>query len=312
MDWIKKNYDRFALIVLAVALMGSSGYVIWSTQTFQASFDAALAPVTHQTTLPKLDVAALEEAKKSIATPASWALTQHSGSLFVSRKYLVKDGQLEAPELTGTLNPPVPNQWFFDHGLDPLDSNVLNEDPDGDGYTNLEEWKAGTDPRDKSSRPPYVSKLRLVQWVHNSFRLKFQAYDGEHFQINALDLHQPSQFLKLGESIIGTNFKLLKYEPKKAMVESTGEYADVSELTVKNTETGVEVVLPLLKVVDSPDSQAHFKFLMDGSDFQVVKGGKFSLKVEPDMEYKLIDIQENEAVISSLKNNAQIKVPRVE
>ena len=38
-------------------------------------------------------------------------------------------------------HPPVPNKWFTDNKLEILDSNILNEDPDGDGFTNLEEWQ---------------------------------------------------------------------------------------------------------------------------------------------------------------------------
>jgi len=85
---------------------------------------------------------------------------------------------------------------------------------------------------------------------------------------------------------------------------------DVSELTVKNLETGVEVALILDKVVDSPDSFALFKELWDNSEFSVKKDQKFSLKVDPTVEYKLIDIQENEAVITNLKTGGEpIKVP---
>jgi hypothetical protein len=44
----------------------------------------------------------------------------------------------------------------MEHGLDPLGSSDANEDADGDGRTNLEEYEAGTDPKD-SQPAAYVT-----------------------------------------------------------------------------------------------------------------------------------------------------------
>ncbi len=40
----------------------------------------------------------------------------------------------------------IPNGWKQQYGLDPLDPNLANQDPDGDGMNNLQESLAGTDP----------------------------------------------------------------------------------------------------------------------------------------------------------------------
>ena len=45
----------------------------------------------------------------------------------------------------------IPNSWKQQYGLDPFDPNVANEDPDGDGMSNLQEYLAGTDPTNKAS-----------------------------------------------------------------------------------------------------------------------------------------------------------------
>ena len=83
-------------------------------------------------------------------------------------------------------------------------------------------------------------------------RLKFQAYDGDakkpesmSFQINTIDLRQPSEFLKLGDTISKTNFKLTKFVFKQVPNPSTGRLEDLSELTIQITPTNQEFVLVL-------------------------------------------------------------------
>jgi len=313
MNWIKQYYDRFLLLLLAVALIVSSVLIILGVKSFPARFAEVLQKVTPRSELPKAETQELEEATAAIAKPATWQ-GAHPGSLFVSRKYLNKDGKLVDPleDDTIMLHPPVPNQWLLSHNLDILDPNVLVDDPDGDRFSNLDEFSGGTDPLDKASHPAYTTKLRLKQYLRRQFRLKFAAYDGDSFQINTLDLHRPSQFLTLGEQIGGTKFKILKFEKKQALNPNTGVDTDVSELTIQNVENQDEVVLILEKVVDSPDSFALFKFLWDGKEFPVKKGQNFKLSPEPSVEYKLIDINEKEALITNLNTNAQVKVPRLD
>jgi hypothetical protein len=87
-------------------------------------------------------------------------------------------------------------------------------------------------------------------------RLKFQAYDGDEkeqakmtFQINTLDIRQPSEFLNIGDTIRNTTFKLIKFSHKDFKNSTTGENNDVSELTIVNTKTKENFVLVLNNVV---------------------------------------------------------------
>ena len=92
------------------------------------------------------------------------------------------------------------------------------------------------------------------------FRLLFNAYDGDpkkdglekmEFQINTIDLRQPSEFLKIGEMVSRTKWRLTKFEIKTVRNAQTEEMDDVSELTLANTETKAEVVLILNRVTDT-------------------------------------------------------------
>jgi hypothetical protein len=90
------------------------------------------------------------------------------------------------------------------------------------------------------------------------FRLIFKSYDGDSsgnlnkmsFQIDTLDLRQPSEFLKLGETIPHTHLKLTKYAYKVQRNQKLGEDEDASELTLVDTNTGKTTVLQYNNVTD--------------------------------------------------------------
>ncbi len=49
-------------------------------------------------------------------------------------------------------NDGMPDSWEIENNLDPLTDDA-HEDPDEDGFTNLQEYLAGTDPRNPNSFP---------------------------------------------------------------------------------------------------------------------------------------------------------------
>ena len=317
MDWIKKNYDRFALILLAVALLVSSVWLIFTAFGFSDRFEPVTKEPVHGKKVTSLETEAIEKAEASLQQPAQWK--DYNGSLFVSRKYVAKgeDHALIDPFEPGSapLHPPVPNEWFLKNKLADriLDSDVLDEDPDKDGFTILDEYLAGTDPSVADSHPAYSTKLKLKQFIKKPARLKFEAYDDDgSFQINTVDVRQPSQFVKIGDVVKGTKFKIVSFEKKSVMNERTGVESDVSVLTIENTDTNVKFTVPLRGIADNPDLYARFAFLWDGTELIVKKDQTFSLTPEPDNQYKLIDIKDDEAVIKNLKTGDQIKVPRQE
>jgi len=302
MDWIKKHYDRFALIILAVILAGSSGYLIWSVKQLPDSFAAAKASPPHQSKLTALENAALVAASQSLVKPAAWAKPKNDSSLLVSRTYVLKDGTLINPmEGDAKLHPPVPNKWFVDNGLPLLDGDVLTQDPSGCGFNNLEKWKEGCNPWDPASHPPYIVKLRLKQYIPQTFHYVFESYDGTSFQVNPIDLHKGTQFLNMGDKIEGTPFKLASFKKIIVPNEATGGETDKSELTIQDTETGENLVLPLHRQVPSLKPVGVFTNLYDNSEIQVKKGQSFSINPEKEAQYKLIDISENNATISDPK-----------
>lgn len=63
--------------------------------------------------------------------------------------------------------------WKLRYGFAPQDPRVATEDPDQDGFSNLEEFKGGTDPLSKESSPPKWIKLRIREPEVRNLRVSF-------------------------------------------------------------------------------------------------------------------------------------------
>jgi hypothetical protein len=311
MDWIKRNYDRVILVLLGVVAIACAGVIIASALSFNEIFASRNSS---QPPSKKFDEPATERVKQRLElakSPSQWLASD--GSLFVSVPYVVNEaGELIKPTGPGQppIHPPVENKWLFDYQLPWDNPDVLQMDPDGDGFNNLEEFLAHTNPLETKSKPFFASKLRLREFIKKPFRLKFSGIPGggDIYSINTRDLRSPTQFVRIGEMIEGTPYKVLSYEQKNVRRES-GVEVDISELVIENQEDMRKVVLVLDQEVDDPTHIAKFVYLYDNSELQVKKGEEFSVKPEEHLKYKLIDISETEALIQQAGSDQQIKVP---
>jgi hypothetical protein len=320
MNWIKRSYEQAVLLVLSIALLAVSGFLILRSRTFEEQFQAIHRPVVKSTKVPAVETARLDVVNRMLAEPPKWK--DHRAQLMVSRKYIIREDKPYDPtEGADKLHPPVPNDWFFANKLDILNTGVLDADPDNDGFSNLDEWtgndpskpaSASTDPNNPDSHPPYLTKLKLKEFIQVPFRLVLKSYDAGVFQINTLDVRQPSQFLEMGAEIAGTKYRISGPYVEKKIVDENEIERDISELTIEHTETGEKLVLVMGKIADSPDSFALFRFSWRAPiEFRVKKDQVFALPPERDVQYKLIDINSNQATIDNLKTGEKgIKISR--
>ena len=161
------------------------------------------------------------------------------------------------------LHPPVPNEWFINNNLDYCNPNILSEDNNHNGFTNLEKWlgsnplqepgKFSSDPNDPHSHPLLWTKLRCYQndITKNSYDFYFCGYDNDSsekiFQLQPntavpnIDAHSKPifnakiRYVKLGEKLAGLPLQVMSYEEKKITYKNI--YYDASELIVVNPNT---------------------------------------------------------------------------
>jgi hypothetical protein len=80
----------------------------------------------------------------------------------------------------------LPDRWEVASGLNPLrgvGADGAAGDPDADGLNNLTELRAGTHPKDASSR----FDVRAISTEGNSLRLTWSAVIGKNYKIQSRD-----------------------------------------------------------------------------------------------------------------------------
>ena len=298
MDWVQKNYER-VLLIIGIAILLISGFCIFRRATgFQSQFPEFQSRPPQRPAAPPGKARDVEGALQKLHQPPQWTFSGRSG-LFVPEKHFIgADGQ-PATLQTTEVHPPVPNEWIEQFGLPIADSDVLEQDPDGDGFDNFDEWQGHTNPIDPKSHPDYLTKLKLKSFSQEPFRLVFASSMEGSFGINTIDLKQPTQFVTIGDTIAGTHFRVAKFT-EKSEKDKYGTDQDVSELTLENTETHEQLTLVKEKVAISPESVATFVYSWrERREFVVKKDQEFSLPPQGEIRYKLIDVQPTKAVIAT-------------
>lgn len=311
MEFLKNNFEKLILLLLAVLLAVVSVLVILQMRGFSTSLKQLSGQAIDGKPPASVPTDDLDAALATFDKPAQW---NSPHPILVSRPYLVREGRLVDVQEDESIkiHPPVPNQWFLSHNLDILDSSILSRDADEDGFTNLEEFEAGTNPIDKAAHPPYYTKLRLESYTQKDFRILFAQRTGQTFQIETIDSPRPTQFLKLGDTIKGTNFEIAKFEEKFITNPATGGQTDKSELIIRDKETGREIKLVIEQVANDPDSSAMLRDLWAAKSFKLAKGEEFALEQDANSKYLLVDVNPEQAVIRDLSSGKEITLPKLE
>jgi len=305
-----KQWDKFLLLAVAVVVIGLSALFAMKALAFGALFGIERGAKSDELPVTLEDRAtgatAFVEKAQTWATPSKGEGTKlKQVPLFVSVPIVEAGGKLidmsdpEAPQLRS----PVTNTWLTSNNLDFLNSSVLSQDPDGDGFTNLEEWEAKTGPVDPKSHPPYAGKLIFASRQQEVYMLRFSAKpDAERFQIMRIPTakwpQRDSEMMKVGEISKDQQFRIESFEEKRA-VNNVGIEADATEVTITylpKQETAV-----LVKGIDTPIPThfAEMKFELDPQFKQYVKEGEtFNLTIDPDTKYRVTKVNEDSVVIT--------------
>ena len=200
----------------------------------------------------------------------------------------------------------MPDEWEIKYGFNPNNADDALQDADNDGFTNLEEYQAGTNPRDPASHPPYAKKLRVLKIGHMPMPLSFQGVQRRsandlRFLLKNRQL-QRDTYAKLGDTVDG--YKLEKYEEKKikAPPGTFGVDQDVSVLTVSRDNKAIPLTI---NSENQGEIGAKMVFLVDQTFIMAKIGDIIKLK---NNSYKIIDIKKDSVILTDINTGMEISV----
>ena len=320
-SWINQTYDKLILVVVLLALLASALFLVFSIGKDRR----ALVEATWEQTgsevkkAQPIDMSPFHLIEMQIDKP--FQSTQTVSRMMVSELRVTcingecgrpipysasvcpfcnaKQPEVIRPEEMDSDADGITDQVEQKLGLNPLDPDDATADQDNDGFSNIEEYQAGTSMTDPKQFPSPSAKLRLGRVATTPFKFLFkgisqisQTAGGERYQLNLRSMER-TFFVGLGEEVEG--FKVIKYEP------ATNNLPPV--ITLQQGEKTIRLVMG--KTLTQEEMVAVLVFMIDSSRYRVRVGDVIKIR---EQEYKVIDIKRNEVLIRDLTFNKDMTV----
>jgi hypothetical protein len=312
-NWLRQNYDKLLLVIMLVALLLSTILlVLWTGRNraalAQSSPDEYAGPKKQAVPTDKSE---FDQKLEVLSNPFQVPPDHERMAVGELRVSCVTSGKpipfeaLTCP-FEGSQQPPlnegeqdsdgdgIPDKDEKLMSLNPADPNDARADPDLDGFSTLEEFKAQTVFTNSASHPTLVAKLRFLRSIVDPFRLRFMTITkvpgGDRFALNVKSLDR-TYFAKMGETVEGFVVSALETNgPLPVLVLTQGEK------TIRLVQGRVH----------SEDTfSAQLVFLRDATTYKVRIGESVKL---PDKSYKVVDIKRDRVVVRDEETGAEIPV----
>ena len=316
MSWFSKHYEKVAL-GSAVAVALGLAYFGWSKlNSVEEDFAASLKGVgNNKTAVDGADQ--VPKARQSLTLDRTWSQAADGDRpvdlftgipLFISSNDPQKaiDLRKDAP-----LHPPIPNSWWLENRIDPGFADSPGQDPDADGFSNLEEFTAKTDPNNKNSIPPLIAKLMFVKdeslaWVirpgygsEGKFPFTYEDSKAGKNKVSAAEMIAPGD-LFFAKAPMENRFKLMGSEIRKELNKKINIEMEVTIVRIEDQRPNKKGNIYELPSPLPEDRKAdHIQYDrtavlslealgMEGREFKVEENMTFALPPEnPNKNYLL-------------------------
>lgn len=186
MSWISKNYEKTALAGAVAVAVGLS-FLGWSKFS-GVQDDFGSGPKTggkNDTGVAGAEL--IPQARQSLKLDHAWKQApddERAVDLFTGISLFIHKNNPELPVdliKDPPIHPPIPNKWWLENRIDLGFGDSPACDPDADGYTNLEEYNAKTDPNNPNSFPNLLAKLMFVKEESLRWVVRPGYADGDKF-----------------------------------------------------------------------------------------------------------------------------------
>lgn len=251
-SWLSKNYEKVALgaaVVIAAVLL----FVGWQKYG-SVGVEFSAEPKGGGPNDPSVKNGdEVSTGKASFNLQREWVKGEDNGrpvdlftgvALFVNKNEPNKPVDLGGPGVD-PVHDPIPNKWWIDNRIDPGFGDSPQRDADEDGFSNIDEFTAKSDPNDAQDYPSLISKLSYVgdesmEWVlrpgfetQGAFTFEYSDGAGKRNKINPANPVPPGQVF-FAEGDAKGRFKLLGSEKRKEMNEAIRAEQELTYVTVED------------------------------------------------------------------------------
>jgi hypothetical protein len=321
-DWAKNNYEKFLLLAALIILLASCAWLSIRINRQSDELDPVMARLNLAgDVLDEQDTKVFDDRLQQARDMAHFEFEPRA-NFFASERRVgcVKCGKPipfnalkcpfclgEQPEIVDiekldTDGDGIPDKMELELGLDPQNPMDAEGDLDGDGFTNVEEYLAQTDPRSGDSMPDPIVKLRVAAIKPIPFYLRFNgvnelAGNKVVFQLN-LQSADRTYFAKQGDVVQG--YSVTSYDPQ-------GKGGPT--LVLQRVSDGRVVRLVRGRPVTENELAIRFVFLIDRSALPPKRLNEtFELRGKT---YKVVDIQPHSVVIQEETTGKRTTVPQL-
>ena len=197
--------------------------------------------------------------------------------------------------------------WFRKYGLDPKDPATLDADTDGDGYSNREEFLAGTNPRDPDSMPGMIDGVSMKELKDVRVPVVLREVKGGTARVQYTD--EPGmEELREGSPVKGLPYRVKKIK-QEVKADKHGVFTDVSQVLLENPETNESVVL--VKDLPARSSETHAVLVgADGVEQKVHVDETITLPGQKDKKFKVLEVRPDQVVVEELETRRPLTIPK--
>ena len=223
------------------------------------------------------------------------------------------DENAAADETWDSENDGMPDEWEKKFALDPF-SDDAGLDPDTDGFTNLEEFQGGTDPKDAKSHPPRFAFLRVrsidVEPFPFSFNgSKMKGADGE-YKFAVKDAKGRDWYVKKGQELAKTGFVLKDFSSAMEERKTTTGVRKMEIFTLVFSKDDDQVVMKALSKPESSIYKASFVCAKDAEPqvYEAKRNETFDFDGDT---FKLlsVDRKAGTATLERASNREKVDIP---
>jgi hypothetical protein len=305
MSWFSTHYEK-ALLGAAVVIAIGLGYLGWSKfDSMNQEFGIKLVGGGNNNTAVA-NAEWIPKTLQSMRLDRTWTPANDGDrpvDLFTGIPLFIKntDPEKALDLLTDApVHPPIPNSWWLENHIYPGFANSPDRDPDGDGFSNIEEWTAKTDPNNDKAHPPLINKLVYVKDESLAWVIRPSHGLNGAFPFNYSDSKRRKNKLPAGEVIqpgglffstppMQDRFKLLGSEVRKEMNKAINLEVEVTWVRIEDQKpnkkgTVYEIPAPLADNRQNDFAQfdrtavlSLYALGLSGKDFKVEENTTFAL-----------------------------------